>query len=56
VDDAFQREDVDAILSGVFDMNAKLAHIDENLAQITSWLENGDDDEQEEDEPLAPDP
>jgi len=56
VDDVFEREDLDAILSGVFDINAKLAHIDENLAQITSWLENGDDDEEEEDdEPLAPD-
>jgi hypothetical protein len=49
-----EREDVDAILSGVFDINAKLAHIDENLAEITGWLENGGDDE-EEDEPLAPD-
>jgi hypothetical protein len=49
-----EREDVDAILSGVFDINAKLAHIDENLAESTRWLEDGDDDE-EEDEPLAPD-
>ena len=36
-----EREDVDAILSGLFDMNRKLARIDRNLEVITSWLENG---------------
>ena len=45
-----EREDVDAILSGLFDMNRKLARIDRNLEVITRWLENGDDDEEEEEE------
>jgi hypothetical protein len=55
MDAPFEREDVDAILSGVFDINATLAHMDENLAEILRWLENEDDEEEEEDEPLAPD-
>ena len=43
-----EREDIDAILSGIFDMNAKLVRIDRNLETITKWLENGGDDEEEE--------
>lgn len=51
MDGLIEREDVDAILSGIFDLNVKLTRIDENLAEITRWLENGDDDEEEEEGP-----
>lgn len=52
--DVFEREDVDAILSGVFDMNVALAGIDSELDALLYWLDIGDDDEEEEDDPLAP--
>jgi hypothetical protein len=56
VDDVFEREDVDAILSGVFDMNVALASIDWKLQLLLIWLDlGGDDGEKEEDDPLAPD-
>lgn len=51
----FEREDVDAILAGVFDMNATLSSIDRKLERLLDWLDVGDDDEEEEDGPLAPD-
>jgi len=49
-----EREDVDAILSGLFDVNVKLARIDRNLEEITRWLEDGEDDEEEEEDPSGP--
>jgi hypothetical protein len=52
VDDVFEREDVDAILSGVFDVNAALASIDSKLDDLLNWLDIGGDDEEED--PLAP--
>jgi predicted component of type VI protein secretion system len=55
MDDVFEREDVDAILSGVFDANATLSSIDRKLQTLLNWLDMGDDDEEEEDDPLAPD-
>lgn len=55
MDDALEREDVDAILSGIFDVNATLSNIDWKLQRILDWLDLGDDDEEEEDGPLAPD-
>ncbi len=49
-----ERADVDAILAGLFDVNAKLSRIDENLETITGWLEEDDDEEEEEDDPQGP--
>ena len=49
--DGLEREDVDAILVGPFDVNAKLSRIDENIETITGWLEEDDDGEEEEDDP-----
>jgi hypothetical protein len=54
VGDVFEREDVDAILSGFFDMNVALASIDSKLEALLQWLDIGGDDEEEEDDPLAP--
>ncbi len=54
MDDVFEREDVDAILSGVFDINVELASIDSKLEALLQWLDLGGDDEEEEDDPLAP--
>jgi hypothetical protein len=54
VDGLFERDDVDAVLSGIFDMNVKLSRIDENLETITSWLEDEGDDEEEEEDPQGP--
>ena len=48
VDDAPDREDVNAILSGIFDVNVKLSRIDENLERIRKWLEEEDDGEEED--------
>ena len=53
MDDGFEREDVDAILSGIFDMNVALGRIDSKLEALLNWLDIGGDDE-EEDDPLAP--
>ena len=50
----FEREDVDAILGGIFDMNVALARIDSKLEAFMQWLDIGGDDEEEEDDPLAP--
>jgi hypothetical protein len=36
-----ERADVDAILAGLFDVNAKLSRIDENIETITGWLAGG---------------
>lgn len=54
MNDVFEREDVDAILSCVFDMNVALASIDSKLEALLQWLDVGGDDEEEEDDPLAP--
>jgi hypothetical protein len=54
LDDLFEREDVNAILSGIFDMNVALASIDSKLEALVDWLDIGGDDEEEEDDPLAP--
>ena len=52
MDGLFEREDVDAILKGIFDINVKLSRIDRNLDEITRWLGNeGNDGEEEEDPP-----
>ena len=48
------REDVNAILRGVFDINAKLSRIDENLQRIANWLEDDDEEEEEEEEDDPP--
>ena len=53
VDDLFEREDVNAILSGIFDVNVALGSIDSKLEALLNWLDIGGDDE-EEDDPLAP--
>ena len=45
------REDVNAILRGVFDINVRLSRIDQNLRRITNWLEGDDEEEEEEDDP-----
>ena len=47
------REDVNAILWGVFDTNTKLAQMNQYLEKVTTGLE-GDDDEEEEDDPPGP--
>ena len=49
--DGLEREDVDAILAGPFEVNAKPSRIDENIETITGWLEEDDDGEEEEDDP-----
>ena len=49
-----EREDVDAILSGVFDLNVALARIDLNLERLVTWLDMGGDDEEEEEDPGEP--
>jgi hypothetical protein len=54
VNGLLEREDVDAILSGLFDINVKLRRIDQNLEEITSWLDDGGDDEEEEEDPQGP--
>ena len=54
MDGLIEREDVNAILSGVFDINAKLARIDENLHAIAGWFEDRGDDEEEEEDPPGP--
>ncbi len=54
MDDVVEREDVDAILSGVFDVNVALTNIDSKLDALLQWLDLGGDDEEEEDDPLAP--
>jgi hypothetical protein len=49
VNPVLEREDVDASLSGIFDINAKLSRIDENLETIAVWLREDEDEEEEED-------
>ncbi len=50
---AFDDRDVTSILSGVFDINAKLAEIRDEL-QVISWLLEDDDEEEEEEEDPGP--
>jgi hypothetical protein len=48
------RDDVSALLSGIFDMNAKLAGVSEDVHRIRLLLEDDDgEEEEEEDEPPA---
>jgi hypothetical protein len=47
---AWEREDVNAILSGVFDLNAKLLRIGEDVGRIRYLLEDEDEEEEEDDE------
>ena len=47
----FEREDVNAILSGIFDLNVTLSSIDSKLEMLVNWLDIGGDDEEEEDGP-----
>jgi hypothetical protein len=42
------RADVDAVLAGLFDVNAKLTTIGEDIATIRRLFEDGDDEEEEE--------
>jgi hypothetical protein len=51
VDGLIEREDVDAILSGIFDINASLTEVRRELRQIRRLLEDGDEEEEEEDDP-----
>ena len=48
------REDVNAILRGVFDINAELARVNQYLQTIATWLEADDEEEEEEDDPPRP--
>jgi len=50
VDGAADDRDVNAILSGIFDINAKLAEIRDDLQVIRWLLEDPDDEEEEEEE------
>ncbi len=50
VNGSTDREDVNAILSGVFDINVALSRIDKNLETITKWLQEDDDEEEEEED------
>ena len=50
---AFERADVDALLAGVFDVNAKLAHIAVSVRAIRYLLEEEDDGEEEEEDSSA---
>ena len=43
------REDMNAILRGVFDINAELARVNQYLQTIATWLEADDEEEEEED-------
>ncbi len=53
---AFDERDVTSILSGVFDMNANLVEIRDELRTIRWLLEGGDDEEEEEEEEEDPGP
>ena len=56
MDELVEREDIDAILSGIFDVNATLSSINWKLVALVDWLDiGGDDEEEEEDDPLGPD-
>jgi hypothetical protein len=50
----FDERDVTSILSGVFDINAKLEEIRGELRLIRLLMENGDDGEEEEEEEEDP--
>jgi hypothetical protein len=54
VDSAFDERDVDSILSGVFDINAKLSDILDELRIIRWLLEDDDEEEEEEEDPGSP--
>ena len=51
MDGLLERADVDAILSGLFDINANLAEIRDELRMIRWLLEDGDEEEEEEGDP-----
>jgi hypothetical protein len=44
------RADVDAVLAGIFDVNAKLVRITEEVTAIRRLLEEDGDEEEEEDQ------
>jgi hypothetical protein len=50
----FDDRDVTSILSGVFDMNAKLEEIRDELRIIRWLLEDGDEEQEEEGEDPGP--
>jgi hypothetical protein len=50
VDGVIDDGDFNAILSGIFDINAKLAEIRDDLQVIRWLLEDGNDEEEEEQE------
>ncbi|MGH3130919.1 MAG: hypothetical protein ACRDNX_08895 [Gaiellaceae bacterium] len=43
------RHDVDAIHAGIFDLNAKLALVAQDIGAIRRLFEENDDEEEEED-------
>ena len=47
---AWEREDVNAILTGVFDVNVKLFRLLEEVRRIRYLLEEDDEEEEENDE------
>ena len=51
---AFDERDVTSILSGVFDLNTKLERIAEDLHAIRLFLEDGDEEEEEAEDPWPP--
>jgi hypothetical protein len=42
------RADVDAALAGIFDLNARLATIGDDISAIRALLEDGEDEEEAE--------
>ena len=50
MDGVIDDRDVSTILSGIFDINAKLAEIRDDLQVIPWLLEDGNDEEEEEEE------
>ncbi len=48
MDGLIEREDVDAILSGVFDISASLTEVRDELQIIRRLLEDGDEEEEED--------
>jgi hypothetical protein len=48
MDSPADRDDVTAIMGGLFDVNAKLSEIAYDVRRIRRFLEDADDDEEEE--------
>lgn len=49
---AWEREDVVSIMAGVFDANAKLESIAQDVAAIRRLIDDEDDEEEEEEPPV----